>query len=1093
MLANQRIISEAKPSWYLEYKDIYVGNPSIDDKDQPNQIITPQECRLRDLTYSAPILVDVEYVRGNNIVRTQNVCIGRIPIMLRSDRCILKNKSEGELAMMGECPYDPGGYFIVKGVERVIQIQEQLSKNRIIVEYDKKGQICASVQSSTHERKSKTIIFMKQQKLYLHHNSFTDEIPVCIIFKAMGTISDQQVVQLVGSEYIDMLIPSIDECIKLDIFTELQALEYIGDRIRQIRSRIPYNTINNGKSKIDMARDTLAGQIFSHIPVINYNFIQKSLYMSQVIHRIQLVLKDPSLIDDRDYYGNKRLELAGQLLSLLFEDLFKRFNFELRKHADTILSKQNKVEQFDVQKCIRDDTITNGIANSISTGNWNVKRFRMERAGVTQVLSRLSFISAIGMMTRITSQFEKTRKVSGPRSLQASQWGMLCPSDTPEGESCGQVKNLALLAHVTTDDNFNTIAKMIYNLGVQDYEIICGEEQRHRSIFYILLDGRLLGIVHDPTNFSNKFRKLRRYGEISKYVSIYINEQHRTIYISADSGRVCRPLIIVEDGKPCVHYKHIEELNNGIRTFDSFLDDGLIEYIDVNEENNCLFALDETYINKNTTHMEINPMTILGVVAGQIPYPHHNQSPRNTYQCAMGKQAIGAISYNQLNRIDTLLYLLVYPQKPLVKTHTIEMIGYENLPAGQNASVFVMSYSGYDIEDALVLNKSSLDRGFGRCQVLRKNVINIRHYTNQTLDRIVCPNEKIYQDIQKSTTTTNNTNNTVTNMYKKFHGLDSDGICHIGEKIEPGDILINKQVPINTTDVQSGSSSLPDTAYKNTPLIYKGPTYAYVGKVLLTSNEYDHLQIKILMRSTRRPEVGDKFSSRHGQKGVCGIIVNQEDLPFSDRGIYPDLIMNPHGFPSRMTVGKMIEQQAGKAGSITGTFKYGTIFNGDPVDIISSTLIQHGYSYCGKDILQCGITGEPMTGYIFSGPIYYQKLKHMVMDKMHARSRGPRAVLTRQPTEGRSRDGGLRLGEMERDCLIGYGAASMLIERQLVSSDIFPVQICKICGLMGYDNWCHYCQSGDHVLSIRLPYACKLLFQELQSMNVLPRLCIEGI
>eukprot|EP00455_Lapot_gusevi_P048942 TRINITY_DN684_c0_g1_i17.p1 TRINITY_DN684_c0_g1~~TRINITY_DN684_c0_g1_i17.p1 ORF type:complete len:443 (-),score=119.87 TRINITY_DN684_c0_g1_i17:93-1421(-) len=442
----------------------------------------------------------------------------------------------------------------------------------------------------------------------------------------------------------------------------------------------------------------------------------------------------------------------------------------------------------------------------------------------------------------------------------------------------------------------------------------------------------------------------------------------------------------------------------------------------------------------------------------------------------MGKQAIGAIAYNQNQRIDTLLYLMVYPQKPMVKTKTIDMIGFENVPAGQNAMVAVMSYSGYDIEDATILNKSSLDRGFGRCMVLRKYATSIRRYTNQTSDRIVMPS-----DLDNMTGKT------------RFRNLDLDGICRVGDRIQPGNVLVNKQMPKNTNDSVNNPYTLPDDAYRNAPLSYKGPASAYVDQVLLTSNESDNFLLKIKMRSTRRPELGDKFSSRHGQKGVCGLIVNQEDMPFNDQGICPDLIMNPHGFPSRMTVGKLIEFLAGKAGVLEGKLKYGTAFGGDKVADVSRILVEHGFSYSGKDMLTSGVTGEQIGAYIFMGPVYYQKLKHMVMDKMHARARGPRAVLTRQPTEGRSREGGLRLGEMERDCLIGYGASMLLIERLMISSDSFPVNVCKDCGLIGYENWCQYCKNGDHLALLNIPYACKLLFQELQAMSIVPRLRLENL
>jgi DNA-directed RNA polymerase III subunit RPC2 len=392
-----------------------------------------------------------------------------------------------------------------------------------------------------------------------------------------------------------------------------------------------------------------------------------------------------------------------------------------------------------------------------------------------------------------------------------------------------------------------------------------------------------------------------------------------------------------------------------------------------------------------------------------------------------------------------------------------------------------MSYSGYDIEDALILNRASLDRGFGRCIVMRKYSANLKKYANQAADRIVGPPTA--------------TGGVKSVQVQRYRVLDQDGICAVGERLQSGDVFVNKQVPVNTSDIIGNTDAVVGHEFRAAPITYKGPPHhdTYVDRVMISSNENDHFVIKIRVRSTRIPELGDKFSSRHGQKGVCGLIVGHEDLPFNEFGMAPDIVMNPHGFPSRMTVGKMMELLAGKAAVLDGHLRYGTAFGGDKVGDCARVLVEHGFNYSGKDFVTSGITGEPLAAYIFFGPIYYQKLKHMVMDKMHARARGPRAVLTRQPTEGRSRDGGLRLGEMERDCLIGYGASMLLNERLVTSSDGFIAHVCKKCGLLCHHLGCRNCRTSIHTQPLRLPYACKLLLQELQAMNIVPRLTLEDM
>lgn len=928
--------------------------------------------------------------------------------------------------------------------------------------------------SSSNERKSKSYVVFKKEKLVVKHNVLSEDIPIVILLKAMGIHTDKEMMLLVAGVdkvYQEDFAINFEDAIKLGIHTQQQALEWIGARIKINRKQMSYR-----RTHVQEAVEAIASVIISHIEVKNMNFRPKALYVAHMARRVLMAKNDDTLVDDRDYLGNKRLELAGQLLALLFEDLFKKFCFDIKMNIDKVLNKRNRAEQFDAWSVMsmHGNHITQGMNRAISTGNWSLKRFRMERAGVTHVLSRLSYIAALGMMTRISSQFEKTRKVSGPRALQPSQFGMLCPADTPEGEACGLVKNLALMTHITTNDEEGPVRNLIFMLGAEDIQTVGGKELYAPGCYTISINGTPTALTRRPKYFLEAFRRLRRMGRISEFVSIFINHHQRAVHIATDDGRICRPLIVVENCKSMVTAHHLEKLRDGTMQFDDFLAQGLVEYLDVNEENDSLIAIYEKDISETTTHLEIEPFTVLGAVAGLIPYPHHNQSPRNTYQCAMGKQAIGAIASNQFLRIDSILYLMVYPQKPMVKSRTIELTKYDHLPAGQNAMVAVMSYSGYDIEDALVLNKGSVDRGFGRCQVYRKYVTNLKSYSNGTKDRLDPPQYENDAPIRKHAL------------------LQSDGLAAVGEQVNAGETYINKSTPDQAhSSGITGSDLGRPVSFQPTPMTYKLPDPAHIDKVMVSATEGENQLIKVLTRQTRRPEVGDKFSSRHGQKGVVGIIADQSDMPFTDSGINPDIIMNPHGFPSRMTVGKMLELVAGKAGVLAGHHGYGTCFGGTPVEETSRILVEKGFSYGGKEYLTSGITGEALPFYVFTGPIYYQKLKHMVQDKMHSRARGPRAMLTRQPTEGRSRDGGLRLGEMERDCLIAYGTSQLLLERLMISSDRHEIDVCETCGFMGYLNWCQRCKSSRGVVKMAIPYAAKLLIQELMSMNVTARLKLE--
>jgi len=791
--------------------------------------------------------------------------------------------------------------------------------------------------------------------------------------------------------------------------------------------------------------------------------------------------------DDRDNYINKRLDLPGQLLSYIFRQSLKKLIIECGKNFKKKIANDDKFiyDAPSILSFIKPNIIEKDLKSVLLTGSWGLQNIK-SRKGVAQVLKKNTYLDYLSYMRRIkspTGDSTSANKMIEPRLLHNTQYGFICPVETPEGQPVGLVKHLSIAASVTVN-MFNQIE--IINKIIAD-DIIKLKDIQNIDLYNkskVFINGSLIGCVNDGYKIKEKLRDARFKSLIDKKVSICYNFKLNELRLYTDGGRYYRPLFVVENNKLLLTDEIMDDIiKNKIDTFNKILlkYPKIIEFIDIEECHYCLICkskedLDEktTYI-KQYTHCEIHPSLMLGVVASNIPLCDHNQSPRNTYQCAQARQAMGIFASNYRHRMNTLSYTLYYPQLPMVTTHGMKYINSQSLPAGQMVVVAIASYSGFNQEDSIIFNQNAIDRGLFRSVFNRKYEDTIRkNPTTSKKDIFTKPNR-----------------DKISNMKPyNYNKIQSNGLPLLETFVTGNDIIIGKASP-NLTNNKT------EKPYFDCSKTIRLNESGVVDKIIRGHNGEDYEIVKINIRSERIPKVGDKFSSRGGQKGTIGITLKQEDMPFADNGISPDLIINPHAIPSRMTIGQVLECIMGKIGSIEGRTYDGTPFHKVDVKELENRLEKYGYSKDNCEKLRCGYTGRKLDCKIFIGPTYYQRLKHMVEDKIHSRSSGPQQILTRQPAEGRSRDGGFRCGEMERDCLIGHGTASFLRERLLTCSDPYRIKICSKCGLMAQkklNNDCLVCLNCDNTKTIReveLPYAFKLLMQELMSIKIVPKFLLD--
>ena len=1097
----------------------------LESNSSTEHIIFPNEARVRNLDYLSELSVDIKFIEksfnkddGNyDIVKEHEInklSIGKIPIMVRSKYCSLKDRNDSERIDVKECEFDQGGYFIIGGGEKVIVAQERMATNFVYV-FDKNEQSGYSWQAEIRSnvdglnRPPSQFSVKISKKNVLAKNDLGGlitaripyikiDVPIVILFRALGIISDKDIMDYItfdenDNSFRELLRPSLEYSI--DYREKEECLEFIGNKATRGEEK-------SRKDRIKRAEEILRKDMLPHVSIEKGNEIKKAYFIGYMIFRLGNCALGRSYGDDRDHYGKKRLDMSGVLLTGIFRQLFRRFTKKTEIVMKDVL-KRVKTGRIQLENYIDKKMITQGMKYALATGNWGQNRIgQVQKTGVAQVLQRLTFMSSLSHLRRLNTPLQKTGKITKPRQLHNTHWGMLCPAETPEGQACGLVKNLSLMTFVSVGTPSKTIKEILDNYAefqklseVQPYSI--------RGKSKIFINGSWIGITDKPETIMKGLINQRRRAILSKEISIVNSFKNREIRIYTDSGRTHRPLFIVENHENMnglnelrlkITKNNIQDLENKKINFDELVNNGIIEYLDVEEEEVSMIAMKISDLTSHKdycstyTHCEIHPAMILGVSASIIPFPDHNQSPRNVYQSAMGKQAIGVYCSNFNLRMDTLAHLLFYPQRPLVVTQSMEYLKFKDLPAGINAIVAIMCYTGYNQEDSVIMNQSSIDRGMFRTAFFRTYIAEEKREARLKFETIEVPDRQDTMGIRHG-------------VYSK---LDCEGLISPGTRVSGDDIIIGKTGLIKMEDdleidVDNDISNISKRKQDISEAMRPNEN-GVIESVMLTTDRQGFKLAKVKTRSIRIPQIGDKFASRHGQKGTIGMTYSQEDLPFTLEGITPDIVVNPHAIPSRMTIGHLIECLGSKVSALRGFESDATPFTDVTVDSISEDLHKLGYQKYGNEAVFNGFTGRKIDMMIFFGPTYYQRLKHMVEDKIFSRARGPLQILTRQPTEGRARNGGLRFGEMERDCMISHGAALFLKERLVDVSDKYRIHVCKNCGLIAQSDlnsqkfMCRLCNATDSdIAQVYIPYACKLLFQELLAMHITPRIIVGNL
>ena len=1160
-----------KADLYIGGKDgkkIYYGKPVINDIDENNKqrehFMYPNEARLRNMTYAFTIHYDVEIdytilvdnKSGNKALREEGdenegiplmydvhketvtlekIYLGKFPIMLQSDLCLLNGLSKEVRFNMGECKNDPGGYFIIDGKEKAIISQEGRADNMLYVR-DKVNDIYSHAVEirSVSEDTSKPIRTlsirmvapqpsMDNGNIVVNVPNVRKPVPLFILMRALGVISDKEIIETClldmdsYEDYIELFRPSVHDANY--IFSQRSALKYIALLTK-------YKTI----SYVMMI---LSSFLLPHIGELNFK--HKALYIGYMVKRLLGVYTNSERKTDRDSYSYKRIEIAGTLIYGLFREYYKkeyekiRLEIDSEYHYEANYTKYQGIEFKEListnrNKIFGHKIVEDGFKKGFK-GNWGADA-HTKRLGLVQDLNRLSFFGFLCQLRKTNLPMSAdAAKIVNPRLLHATQWGLLCPVHSPDGGNVGLHNHLSTSTIITKGSSSFPYIELLRKLNVKMLE--------ECSLLYlsattkVFVNGNWIGNISDPIKLKNTLKLYKLNSLIDRYVSVSFNTKRNEILVCTDAGRPMRPLYYTMNNNSMSYEREhiIDKLMKGKLKFEDLLKGGgnennknlevssktddmlskeaaLIEYVDTLECEGNIIAKStlkrEDYIKNKITHQEIHPSLVLGLMANQIIFPENNPYPRNAFSCGQGKQGVSLYHSNFRNRIDKSSFVLNSAQIPLTKSRYLKYATNEEHGYGENAIVAIMCYTGFNVEDAVIVNGGSLERGLFRTTYY--NMYEDHEESSKVKNTNV---DSVFMNIEENNVIGLKSGFDYSKLNKKT------GLINENEEVNEKTIILGKGTKImGTTNEYVDDSKVPK----------KGQT-GVVDKAYISYGEEGKRIAKIRIRGERIPSIGDKFCSRAGQKGTIGIILPERDMPTTEDGIRPDIIVNPHAMPSRMTIGHLVETITSKVASIYGGFGDCTAFeqNGPKHELFGKALVNAGFHKTGNQVLYNGMTGEQLETEIYFGPTYYLRLKHMPKDKINYRARGPRTVLTRQTVQGRANNGGLRIGEMDRDVILAHGMSSFMKESMLVRGDEYYMAVCNNTGTIAiYNesknlfispmidgpikftkninnelNIVNMTRYGKNFSIVRVPYAFKLLMQELQAMNVQMRIITE--